>query len=206
MERPHRLALLPAILAVAGCTMIGSPELTNPPTLDPDRIPEVVPRAEPPSRAGNMAQYEQSGRTYRVLESSYGYDERGIASWYGEEFQGRRTSSGESYDMHQLSAAHRTLPLPTYVEVTNLSNGRRVIVRVNDRGPFHEPDARIIDLSYAAAVKLDIGRSGTAPVRVRALEPWQYRTGNDGDGSEGARGLLDSECVVGQRTAGGQET
>jgi rare lipoprotein A len=183
MERPYRLALLPAMLAVGACTMIGAPELTRPPPLDADRIPELVPRTEPPSRAGNMAQYEQSGRTYRVLESSYGYDERGIASWYGEGFHGRPTSSGEAYDMHQLSAAHRTLPLPTYVEVTNLSNGRRVIVRVNDRGPFHEPDARIIDLSYAAAVKLGMGRSGTAPVRVRAIEPWQYRTRDDADGS-----------------------
>lgn len=175
MERAHRLAVLPlAVMAFGACTMIGSPELTSP-RLSPSDISDVVPRDEPPSRSGNMAEYEQNGRRYRVRDSSYGYDERGIASWYGREFHGRPTSSGETYDMNQLTAAHRTLPLPTYVEVTNLTNGRRVVVRVNDRGPFHEPDSRIIDLSYAAAVRLGIDRTGTGSVRVRALEPWQYR-------------------------------
>jgi rare lipoprotein A len=123
-----------------------------------------------------MAQYRQFGETYRVLDSSRGYDERGIASWYGEPFHGRRTSSGERYDMHALTAAHRTLPLPSWVEVRNLNNGRAVVVRINDRGPFHDPERRIIDLSYAAAVRLGIDASGTAPVRVRAIEPWQSRT------------------------------
>lgn len=174
MERPQRVAWLPLIVAMGACTMIGSPELVAP--VAPGDIADVVPRAEPPSRSGNMAQYEQSGRSYRVLESSWGYDERGIASWYGRDFQGRPTSSGETYDMNQLTAAHRTLPLPSWVEVTNLTNGRRVVVRVNDRGPFHDPDARIIDLSYAAAVRLGIDRTGTGTVRVRAVEPWQWRT------------------------------
>jgi rare lipoprotein A len=92
-----------------------------------------------------------------------------MASWYGPEFQGRRTSSGEPYDMYAMTAAHTSLPLPTYVEVTNLENERRVVVRVNDRGPFHED--RIIDLSYVAAWKLGMIGRGTARVRVRALEP-----------------------------------
>jgi rare lipoprotein A len=110
-----------------------------------------------------------------VLDSSFGYDERGFASWYGEEFHGRPTSSGETFDMYALSGAHRTLPIPTYVRVTNLTNGRSVVVRVNDRGPFRDPDSRIIDVSYAAALRLDMVREGTASVRVQALEPWQYR-------------------------------
>jgi rare lipoprotein A len=122
-----------------------------------------------------MAEYEQSGRSYRVLDSSVGYDEQGIASWYGADFHGRPTSSGEPYDMYLVTAAHRTLPLPSYVEVTNLANGRSVIVRVNDRGPFHDPDSRIIDVSYAAATKLGMVGTGTANVRVRAIEPWQRR-------------------------------
>ena len=141
-----------------------------------ERIADPVPRAEPPSRSGNAAQYEQFGVTYRVLDSSEDYDERGVASWYGEPFHGRRTSSGETYDMYAMTAAHRSLPLPSYVEVTNLANGQSVVLRVTDRGPFHDPDRRIIDVSYTAAVKLGMVGTGTAPVRVRALEPWQRRT------------------------------
>ncbi len=128
-----------------------------------------MPVQEPLSRYGNPSTYEVDGITYRVLESSVGYEAEGMASWYGEEFQGRRTSSGEPYDMYAMTAAHRTLPIPTYVEVTNLENGRTAVVRVNDRGPFHAD--RIIDLSYAAARKLGIVGPGTAHVRVRALEP-----------------------------------
>ena len=123
-----------------------------------------------------MAEYEQSGRRYRVLETSRGYDERGIASWYGPQFHGRPTSSGETYDMNRLSAAHRTLPLPSWVRVTNLANGRSLVLRVNDRGPFSDPDRRIIDVSRAAAEQLGMVGSGTASVRVQAVEPWQYRT------------------------------
>jgi rare lipoprotein A len=129
---------------------------------------DPVPYDQPASTRGNMAQYEQSGRTYRVLDTSYGYDERGLASWYGEGFNGRPTSSGETFDMNALSGAHRTLPIPTYVRGS-------VVLRVNDRGPFRDPDNRIIDVSYAAAVRLDMVRDGTANVRVQALEPWQYR-------------------------------
>lgn len=175
MEGAQRLTLLPAVLAFAGCTMIGSQSTVVPPPPDPGSVRDVVLMAEPPASSGNMVQYEQSGRTYRVLDWSYGYDERGLASWYGEEFHGRPTSSGEPFDMYALSAAHRTLPLPSFVRVTNLANGQSVVVRVNDRGPFADTDHRIIDVSYAAAIRLGMVRTGTANVRVQAIEPWQYR-------------------------------
>jgi rare lipoprotein A len=110
-----------------------------------------------------------NGERYFTRMHNRGYSVRGIASWYGTKFHGRRTSSGEPYDMYQMTAAHRTLPLPSYVEVTNIANGRRVVVRVNDRGPFH-PD-RVLDLSYAAAAKLGIVETGTAQVMVRAIVP-----------------------------------
>lgn len=142
---------------------------SDPPPVDLDAIPDAEPRQEPRARSGNPREYEVMGRRYRTLQRSTGYDEEGVASWYGEEFHGRPTSSGEPYDMYAMSAAHRTLPLPTYVEVTNLDNGRRVVVRVNDRGPFH--DDRLIDLSYAAAYRLRMIGTGTARVRVRAVGP-----------------------------------
>jgi len=134
-------------------------------------IPNAVPRTEPRSKYGNPASYEVNGHTYNTRASAAGYVERGIASWYGTKFHGRSTSSGEPYDMYQMTAAHRTLPLPCYVQVTNLQNGRHIVVRVNDRGPFH-PN-RIIDLSYAAARKLGI--EGTGMVEVRSIDPrhWQ---------------------------------
>lgn len=135
--------------------------------------PDAVPRVEPRSRYGNPSTYEVFGQRYAVMESAKGYRERGIASWYGRKFHGRKTSSGERYDMHAMTAAHRALPLPTYVEVTNLENGRVVIVRVNDRGPFHSN--RIIDLSYSAARKLDIIAKGTGLVEVRAIDPATFR-------------------------------
>ena len=175
MEGPQRIAPLPIVLALSACTMIGAPGTVVPPAPAPGSIRDVVPSQEDPADAGNMAEYEQSGRTYRVLDWSYGYDERGIASWYGERFHGRSTSSGEPYDMYALSAAHRTLPLPTFVRVTNLTNGESVVLRVNDRGPFADPGSRIIDVSYAAAIRLGMVQSGTANVRVQAVEPWQYR-------------------------------
>ncbi len=137
--------------------------------LDPNRIRDAVPRAEPRSRSGNPSHYTVNGRTYHVMSSSQGYSERGLASWYGTKFHGRRTSSGEPYDMYAMTAAHRELPLPTYVQVTNLRNGRTVVVKVNDRGPFH--GNRIIDLSYAAATKLGILGNGTGMVEVTALNP-----------------------------------
>jgi rare lipoprotein A len=123
---------------------------------------------EPRSKSGNPPFYEVFGKRYFVLPTSAGYAERGVASWYGPGFHGNRTANGERYDMHAMTAAHRTLPLPCYVQVTNLSNGRSVVLRVNDRGPFH--DNRIIDLSRSAAEKLDVIRAGTALVEVRAID------------------------------------
>lgn len=128
---------------------------------------EPVPREEPRSRYGNSPYYTVFGKTYRVLETNYGFREQGVASWYGNKFHGNLTANRETYDMYAMTAAHKTLPLPTYVEVRNLKNGKRVIVRVNDRGPF--VDKRIIDLSYAAASKLDMVRDGTSLVEIRAI-------------------------------------
>jgi rare lipoprotein A (peptidoglycan hydrolase) len=121
------------------------------------------------SNIGNSESYEEFGETYVILESSDGFSEIGIASWYGIDFQGRNTSSGEVYDMYQLTAAHKTLPLPTYVRVDNLDNGQSLVVKVNDRGPFI--DGRIIDLSYAAAYRLGVTGPGTANVEITALNP-----------------------------------
>ncbi|AHE97934.1 septal ring lytic transglycosylase RlpA family protein [Thioalkalivibrio paradoxus] len=132
-------------------------------------IPDAVPRDEPPSRYGNPPEYEVFGQRYRTLASSEGFEQRGLASWYGTKFHGRRTSSGEPYDMFAMTAAHRELPLPSFVEVTNLDNGRQVIVRVNDRGPFVA--GRVIDLSYAAAYRLGVLERGVAPVHLRAVGP-----------------------------------
>ncbi|MEP6634026.1 MAG: septal ring lytic transglycosylase RlpA family protein, partial [Luteimonas sp.] len=134
---------------------------------DVDAIPEPVVRVEPRSPYGNRSPYVVLGKSYAVLPSSEGYIERGLASFYGNKFHGRRTSNLEVYDMYAFTAAHKTLPLPSFARVTNVANGKSVIVRVNDRGPFH--DGRIIDLSYAAAVKLGVQRAGTAMVEVRGL-------------------------------------
>ena len=156
------IALILPLLAF-GCTDISSKI--------PQRIfdvPNVVPKIEPYSRYGNDP-YTVYGRTYVPLRSAEGYSKKGIASWYGKKFHGKRTSSGETYDMYQMSAAHKTLPLPSYVRVTNLKNNKKIVVRVNDRGPF--VDDRIIDLSYVAASKLDLVRPGTGPVLVEAVLP-----------------------------------
>jgi rare lipoprotein A len=142
---------------------------------DVEAIPEPEVKSEQPSRYGNRS-YSVQGKTYRVLASSDGYVEQGMASFYGKKFHGRLTSNQEVYDMYAFTAAHRSLPLPSYVRVTNLSNGKTVVVRVNDRGPFHSH--RIIDLSYAAAVKLDFVGKGVARVEVRALNPGERRTGS----------------------------
>ncbi|HHJ35916.1 MAG TPA: septal ring lytic transglycosylase RlpA family protein [Gammaproteobacteria bacterium] len=132
-----------------------------------DEIPDAVPEAVKPSRYGNPDSYEVFGKTYHVKESSEGFRQKGIASWYGNKFHGQRTSSGEEYDMYAMTAAHKTLPIPVYVEVTNIDNGRVAIVKVNDRGPFHP--GRIIDLSYAAATKLGVAQTGTANVSIRVV-------------------------------------
>jgi len=139
------------------------------PPVPPEDVPDAVPRVEPRSRYGNPPFYEVFGKRYTVLPTSVGYVERGVASWYGPGFHEVRTSTGEPYDMFGMTAAHKTLPLPVYVRVTNLQNGRSIVVRVNDRGPF--VGNRIIDLSYTAAAKLDMLRNGTAFVEVRAIDP-----------------------------------
>lgn len=140
--------------------------------MDPATLKDAVPRAEPKSRWGNAESYVVRGKRYHTLPSSHNYAERGIASWYGSKFHGHRTSNGETYDMYQMSAAHKSLPLPTYARVTNLRNGKSVIVKINDRGPFHEN--RLIDLSYAAAAKLDILAAGTGLVEIKAIDPQRY--------------------------------
>lgn len=132
-------------------------------------LPEPVPKAEPRSLYGNKSPYSVLGQTYRVLPTARGYDERGIASFYGNKFHGYKTSSLENYDMYKFTAASKVLPLPSYARVTNLANGKSVIVRVNDRGPFHEN--RIIDLSYAAAVRIGIWPKGTGLVEVQGIDP-----------------------------------
>jgi rare lipoprotein A len=152
---------------------------------DIDQIPEPEVRDEPHSRYGNRSPYTVLGKTYRVLDNAEGYDEIGTASFYGNKFHGRRTSNLEVYDMYAFTAAHKTLPLPSFARVTNLANGRSVVVRVNDRGPFH--DGRIIDLSYAAAVKLGVDRAGTARVEVQGLMPGEdARVGYDAVASASA--------------------
>jgi rare lipoprotein A len=143
----------------------------TPPSRDPASIPDAVPRVEPLSKRGNPAFYEVMGQRYFVKSTAVGYVERGVASWYGPGFHQEFTSNGEPYDMYGMTAAHKTLPLPCFVQVTNLGNGKSVVLRVNDRGPFKE--GRIIDLSYTAAAKLDVLRAGTALVEVRALTPGQ---------------------------------
>jgi len=164
--------LVLAVLLMAGCAgKKEKPEPGDGPSsrkITPAEVRDAVPADEPLARYGNHSPYTVLGKTYTVLPSSKGYHERGIASWYGSKFHGRRTSSGELYDMHLATAAHKSLPLPTYAEVTNLDNGRKMIVKINDRGPFHED--RIIDLSYAAAIKLGVDQTGTARVDVRAID------------------------------------
>ncbi len=135
--------------------------------INPADIHQPIPRKLKYSRYGNPKQYTVQGKTYKVLPSHIGFTQTGIASWYGNKFHGRKTSTQETYNMYAMTAAHKTLPIPCYVEVTNLDNGKKVIVKVNDRGPFHQ--GRIIDLSYAAAAKLGYLGKGTAKVRIRAI-------------------------------------
>ena len=133
-----------------------------------EHTPDAVPVPEDRSATGNSKSYEVLGRTYDVLDSSKGFKQRGYASWYGKKFHGRKTASGERYNMFKMTAAHKTLPLPTYVRVTDLDNGKSVVVKVNDRGPFHSD--RIIDLSYAAAAKLGLIGHGTSKVQIEAID------------------------------------
>lgn len=165
------ILLIGIILQQTGCA-------TDPETLDgpidfpgktnPQAIPDAQPYPEPPSQYGNPVYYDVYGKRYYVLNSSKDFQQKGVASWYGKQFHGRKTSNGDIYDMFAMTAAHKTLPLPTYVKVTNQRNGLTTIVRVNDRGPFHSN--RIIDLSYAAALKLELIRTGTAQVIIEAID------------------------------------
>lgn len=171
-------ALLIAVLA--GCSSSGTKPDRS--TADLAKLPATTPRGEPPSRYGNPQSYEVFGKRYYVDPTSQDYRARGIASWYGDDFHGKRTSSGTPYDMHAMTAAHKSLPIPTHVRVTHLENGRSVVVKVNDRGPF--VGDRIIDLSYAAATQLGMVDRGTAEVEVIALPPYQYLPGFAADPSE----------------------
>lgn len=141
--------------------------------VDVSQLADAVPRVDPITIAGNKNPYTVNGVTYQLMPTSKGYSEEGMASWYGNKFHGRKTSNGEVYDMYGMTAAHKTLPIPAYVRVTNLANGRQIIVRVNDRGPFH--GGRIIDLSYAGAKKLGYANAGTARVRVEAIDPANFQ-------------------------------
>lgn len=189
LRRPVRaLAVLLIALGIYGCsstpprggaaspTAPGVPSRDGAPLNPPDvmNVPDAVPRVEPRSRYGNPSSYVVMGKTYHVLAHGLDYDERGGASWYGTKFHGQRTSSGEPYDMYAMTAAHRTLPIPSYARVTNLNNGKSVVVRINDRGPFHSE--RLIDLSYTAAIKLGIFGHGTGYVEVRAIDPYAALT------------------------------
>lgn len=175
--------LLLSLLVLQGCSLLRrGPEATPKPPAgvpkpprDLASIPDAVPRAEPRSRYGNPETYEVFGKKYRVMKSARGHIERGLASWYGPGFHAERTSSGEPYNMYSMTAAHKTLPIPSYVRVTHLGNGRSIVVRVNDRGPF--VGNRIIDLSYTAAYKLGMIGTGTAPVEIRVLQPGDTSSG-----------------------------
>jgi rare lipoprotein A len=165
----HHLCLALIVLTLNGCSYITA-ERDSAPTrpVDVTSIPDAVPKSVTRSKYGNPESYVVFGKRYYVMNDNSGFTQQGIASWYGKKFHGRRTSSGETYDMHAMTAAHKTLILPTYVEVTNLENGKKAIVKVNDRGPFHEN--RIIDLSYSAATKLDVVAKGTAVVKIRVVD------------------------------------
>ncbi|ABE58901.1 MULTISPECIES: septal ring lytic transglycosylase RlpA family protein [Chromohalobacter] len=188
------------VLLLAGCASEGGGRYAQQrdayPDAPPDvsQVPDAVPKVEPRAKSGNRSTYEVWGKTYHVLSDPSGYEAEGEASWYGTKFQGYDTASGEPYDMYKMSAAHRTLPLPTYARVTNLDNGRDVIVRINDRGPFHGD--RLIDLSYAAAARLKILGGGTGHVRVEAIDPRQWaeqheRTGSSRPASQAAPSTKD---------------
>jgi rare lipoprotein A len=173
-------ALMVTTLLLAACASTprraGTPPAPLPaPPVDVNAIPDAVPRVEARSTRGNPPFYEVAGRRYTVLASAAGYVERGVASWYGPDFHGKNTSSGEPYDMYAMTAAHKTLPLPSYARITNLSNGRSIIVRINDRGPFVAN--RVVDLSYTAAARLDMIRNGTAFVELQAIVPGEQGSG-----------------------------
>ncbi len=180
VHAPQIISLIGATLLLAACTTTthypasaiqqtkrdGAPDFH----VDVSNIPNARPRYLPQSKYGNPESYVVKGKLYFTRSSAKGFRQRGIASWYGTQFHSRLTSSGERYNMLAMTAAHKTLPLPTFVRVTNLNNGKTVIVKINDRGPFKK--GRIIDLSYAAAKKIGMTKTGTAPVEIVALPPF----------------------------------
>jgi rare lipoprotein A len=183
MSRAPWLRLLAGCLPLllAGCAAVGvrAPAGGGQPHAAPTaaqlaNVPDAVPRIEPRGRNGNPPFYDVLGHRYTLLATPEGYAERGVASWYGPGFHGVSTALGERYDMYAMTAAHKTLPIPCYARVTNLANGRSVVVRINDRGPFVAN--RLIDLSYAAAARLDMLRLGTAMVEVRVITPGDPRS------------------------------
>jgi rare lipoprotein A len=181
----------PILVAMMTCSSAPAPEQTpespnvgrysisqdRAPTriVDLASIPEVIPEPLNRTGAGNRSPYTVLGKSYEVMPTEVGYNERGVASWYGEKFHGHKTSNGEVFDMFLASAAHKSLPIPSFLRVTNLDNNRSIVVRVNDRGPFHGD--RVIDLSYAAAVKLGYADRGTARVQLESI----IATGTFGD-------------------------
>ncbi|ASP40736.1 septal ring lytic transglycosylase RlpA [Bacterioplanes sanyensis] len=165
-------ALAALVLILTGCATSRyqhQHDFTPPPKEGWQQLTEPTPKTEPRSVLGNPDSYEVLGQRYQVMREAHPYSEEGIASWYGMKFHGHQTSNGETYDVYAFTAAHKTLPLPSYVRVTRLDTGANVVVRVNDRGPFHQ--GRIIDLSYVAAKRLDMHKQGTAPVRIEVLKP-----------------------------------
>lgn len=174
-----KLAGLALAFLLGGCSAISGLPSGSAPSIDPNRDgpplspidvsnkPEPIPKSEPRIKRGNVSPYTVFGVTYQVMPTATGYNEIGTASWYGRKFHGRLTSSGEVYDMFEFTAAHKALPIPSYVQVTNLANGKTLVVRVNDRGPFAA--GRIIDLSWAAAERLGFAGMGTARVELQIL-------------------------------------
>lgn len=196
-----RLTLASGLVALTACAPL-KPEPDEEQDRGPDRpvdlssVPDAEPRHEVRTTAGNRSPYTVLGQTYYLMEDETDYKERGIASWYGKKFHGRRTSNGEVYDMYAMTAAHKKLPIPSYVRVTNLENDKQIVVRVNDRGPFHEN--RIIDLSYAAAQRLGFADQGVAEVEVEIIVPDDQPPPPlraDGDGFEPGRAELDVDVA-----------
>ena len=171
--RMMRIGVCATLVGLAGCASFRD----DAPSIEPDSAPsalnkppwqDAVPHPDPILPQGNRSPYEVNGESYTVLPTAKGYREQGIASWYGMKFQGRPTSNGETFDVYAASAAHRSLPIPSYVRVTNLSNDESVLLRVNDRGPFHS--GRLIDVSYGAALQLGFAEQGTTAVLVESLD------------------------------------
>lgn len=197
MLKIRLLVVLANVLILAACSSTSPPTATSSgaqssrysisqdrapsEALDPSRIREVIPEPINRTTAGNRSPYTVNGRTYRVMASEEGFQQTGLASWYGEKFHGHLTSNGEIFDMYQVSAAHTSLPIPSFARVTNLENQRSIIVRVNDRGPFHND--RIIDLSYAAAWQLGFANQGTALVHIESIVPDQRLLASNDSGS-----------------------